>query len=103
MNGTYYKNPTFPSVQDNNYQETISSENNDYKKNIPLNDILKNNIGKKINIYLLYENNERQNYNGIIENVEKDYIIISNPETGNWFLLLLKYLNYIEFEEKINL
>lgn len=103
MNGTYYKNPTFPSAQDNNYQETISSENNDYKKNIPLNDILKNNIGKKINIYLLYENNERQNYNGIIENVEKDYIIISNPETGNWFLLLLKYLNYIEFEEKINL
>ena len=104
MNGTYYKNPTFPASIDNNYQESISPvEKTNTIKEDNYSDILKNNIGKKINISMSYQNNEKELYNGIIEYIGDDNIIISNPESGNWYLLLLKYLNYIEFEEKINI
>ena len=103
MNGTYYENPTFPNQIDNESQEnTTSIEKNNTKDN-QLNDILKNNKGKKINISMSYQNGEKELYNGIIEYIGDDYLIISNPETGNYYLLLLKYLNYIDFEEKINI
>ena len=29
-------------------------------------------------------------------------LIISDPTTGKWYLILMIYLNYVEFEEKIN-
>lgn len=41
-------------------------------------------------------------FTGIIEQAGKDHIIISNPQDGKWYLLLLIYLNYVEFEERIN-
>ena len=102
MNGTYYKNPTFPAAIDNNYHETvIKTEDRKYLIETYI-DILKNNIGKKVNINM-NNNNETKTYSGILEKTTDDTIIISNPETGNWFLLLSKYLNYIEFEERINI
>ena len=102
MNGTYYKNPTFPAAIDNNYHETvIKTEDRKYLIETYI-DILKNNIGKKVNINM-NNNNETKTYSGILEKITDDTIIISNPETGNWFLLLSKYLNYIEFEERINI
>ena len=95
MNGTYYQNPTFPASIDNNYQETniIKKSNSN-----TITDLLKNNIGKRVNVF--YSEKE---FIGIIENIQDELIIISNPETGNWYLLLTKYLYYIEFEETINL
>ena len=103
MNGTYYENPTFPNQINNEHQESITSIENNNTKDNQINDILKNNKGKKINISMSYHNNEKELYNGIIEYVSNNYLIISNPETSSYYLLLLKYLNYIEFEEKINI
>ena len=100
MNGTYYKNPTFPAATDNNYQENnnIVEEN---KYNIEtINEILKNNIGKKCNINSTY-NNETKTHSGIIEKQTNNLLLLSNPETGYWYLLPIKKINYIEFEEKI--
>ena len=102
MNGTYYKNPTFPAADDNNYQDNPVE---DVEINEERNDILINNIGKKVNIFANYLNsNESKNtsHSGIIENNKKDYLIISNPTSGKWYLIPHKYINYIEFEEKIN-
>ena len=65
--------------------------------------IINFNIGKKVVICLSFnsENNNKE-FNGIIEKCENDYIILSDPTSGNWYLFLIKYINYIKFEEEIN-
>ena len=41
-------------------------------------------------------------FTGIIEQSGRDHIIISEPSTGRWYLLLIIYLDYVEFDEQIN-
>lgn len=101
MNNAYYNKDIFPQAQYNENTEPIQS----YIKNIQpyLNDILKNNCNKKAKIYMNFPYDEKQKeFNGIIEQIGNDYIILSEPATGNWKLLPSIYLNYIIFEEKIN-
>ena len=67
--------------------------------------ILRLNRGKKVRAYFSFpDSNDWRDkvYEGIIEQAGKDHIIISNPSTGMWNLVLLIYLNYVEFEEPIN-
>lgn len=42
-----------------------------------------------------------QVFTGVIEAAGRDHIIISDPETGERYLLLMVYLNYVVFEEEI--
>ena len=98
MNGTYYQNPTFPTTN-NNYQETNIPIKNNQENN--LYDILRNNLRKKANISINISNTEKV-LSGIIEDMKDNIIILNNPETGNWFIILLNTINYIEFEETIN-
>ena len=103
MNGTYYKNPTFPSIKDNNYQDSIIVDSNTNEKN---EDIISNNIGKLVFVFASFPNsNEIKDitFEGIIENTKKDYLILSNPQSGKWYLIPYKNINYIEFEENINI
>ena len=101
MNGTYYKNPTFPTIETSNNKEEVIIE--PVKNQLSLIDILNNNIRKKVILHMNYQDNNDSTYSGIIEYITKDIIILSNPETGNWYLLLSKYLLFIEFEELINI
>ena len=39
---------------------------------------------------------------GIIEQAGRDHIIVSNPTTGEWYLILMIYLDFVTFEEPIN-
>ena len=67
--------------------------------------ILRLNRGKKVRAYFSFpDSNDWRDkvYEGIIEQAGKDHIIISDPSTGMWNLVLLIYLNYVEFEEPIN-
>ena len=41
-------------------------------------------------------------FEGIIEQAGRDHLILSDPDTGKWYLILLIYLDYVEFPEKIN-
>mgnify|MGYP002869602215 CR=1 FL=1 len=62
------------------------------------------NIGKKIRLYITIPgSSEWQNkeFKGIIENVNKDHIILSDPASGEWHLIPIIYLGFITFEEKI--
>ena len=92
--------------------------NNNYNGNIspftpaqPLNEqsyienILRLNKGKKVEIYMSFpDSNEWKDrvFKGIIEESGKDHIILSDPNTGNWYLLVLIYVDYIKFDESIN-
>lgn len=116
MNNGYYQNPVFPgtlvnksnidtltnnitpSVQD--IQTNFNSMDKSYIENI-----LKINNGKKIKISVTIPNlkeEENKVFEGIIESSGKDYIIVSNPNNGEWYLIPMIYLNYVTFEERIN-
>lgn len=97
MNGTYYPNASNiinPTNSDNYANEQSYIEN-----------ILRLNRGKKIKAYFSFSDSmewKDKTFEGIIEQAGKDHLIISDPSTGKWNLILLIYLNFIEFDEPIN-
>lgn len=67
--------------------------------------ILRLNQGKKVRIHMTFpDSNEFRDreFVGIIEQSGRDHIIISEPSTGVWQLLLMIYVDFISFDEKIN-
>ncbi|WP_413229882.1 spore coat protein GerQ [Halobacillus litoralis] len=67
--------------------------------------ILRLNSGKPATVYMTFENNDQWNakvFKGIVEAAGRDHIILSDPQTGKRYLLLMVYLDYITFDEEIN-
>ncbi|MGX4670808.1 spore coat protein GerQ [Cerasibacillus sp. JNUCC 74] len=66
--------------------------------------ILRLNRGKEATVYMTFENNEQWNakvFHGIIEAAGRDHIVLSDPQTGKRYLLLMVYLDYIVFDEEL--
>ena len=98
----YYPNYQTPSGYPNQeYAPSISySQEQSYIENI-----LRLNKGKLGKFYCSFpDSNEWRDtvFTGIVEQAGRDHLIISNPSTGKWYLILMIYLNYAEFDEKIN-
>lgn len=67
--------------------------------------ILRLNKGKEATVYMTYERDSSlgtQSYTGIIEAAGRDHIVISEPSSGKRYLLLMIYLDYVEFPGEIN-
>ncbi|XKE55715.1 spore coat protein GerQ [Sutcliffiella horikoshii] len=67
--------------------------------------ILRLNRGKLATVYMTFENNREWNakiFKGIIEAAGRDHIILSDPQTGKRYLLLMVYLDYITFDEELD-
>jgi spore germination protein Q len=67
--------------------------------------ILRLNLGKIATIYMTFENNREWNakiFKGRLEAAGRDHIIISDPQTGMRYLLLMVNLDYITFDEELN-
>ncbi len=67
--------------------------------------ILRLNRGKLATVYMTFENNREWNakiFKGIVEAAGRDHIVLSDPETGRRYLLLMIYLDYITFDEELN-
>ncbi|WP_440201642.1 spore coat protein GerQ [Alkalibacillus haloalkaliphilus] len=67
--------------------------------------ILRLNEGKQATFYMTFENNDEWNamiFEGIVREAGKDHIVVEDPESGNWYLLLMIYLDYVQFYEEIN-
>lgn len=67
--------------------------------------ILRLNLGKHATIYMTFEGNNEWNakiFSGILEAAGRDHIIISDPDTGKRYLLLMVNLDYITFDEELN-
>lgn len=112
MNGSYYQNPTFPGANEssgfpNNY--TTPPGNISYNPDLDMEqsyieNILRLNKGQRIRAYVSYPDSMEWRdkiYNGIIEEAGKDHLILSDSNTGKWFLIRMIYLDYVEFDEKI--
>lgn len=91
MNNNYNNSPYVPA-QPLNEQSYIEN-------------ILRLNKGKKVEIYMSFPDSiewKDKIFKGIIEESGKDHIILSDPNNGNWYLLVLIYVDYIKFDENIN-
>ncbi len=106
MNNTYFDKSVFPGQQiySSSNIPTMSPVNN-YTSNLPfeqsyIENILRLNKGKKATIHMTFPDSEE--FKGIIETSGKDHIILSDPSTGKWFLLLMIYVDFITFDENIN-
>ena len=115
MNGSYYQNPTFPGAANDtpfnqknmvtppgniSYSDAFGDDEQSYIENI-----LRLNKGKKVRAYVSYPDSiewKDKIYEGIIEEPGRDHLILSDPATGKWYLIRLIYLNYVEFDERIN-
>ena len=68
--------------------------------------ILRFNRGKLARVRMTFNSggntSETKVFTGIIETAARDHIVLSDPGTGGRFLLLMIYLDYIEFPEEIN-
>ena len=115
MNGSYYQGNAFPGVGLNNNtvpnQQSVPSyetnKNNtmfDAEQSYTEN-ILRLNAGKKAKLHVTVPGSKEWQdrvFEGIIEQSGRDHIIMSNPQTGEWYLVLMIYLDFVTFEEPIN-
>lgn len=99
MNNSYY-NPGF------NTNQFPSGVNNDLPmEQSYVENILRLNKGKIASIYMTFpDSNESRDkiFTGVIEQAARDHVVISDPKTGKWYLLLSIYIDYIVFDEEIN-
>ena len=117
MNNGYYQNPVFPgtSINNNNVpnqQSVPSYEQTQINPNYILpaeqsyiENILRLNRGKMAKFHITIPGSiewQDRVFNGIIEQAGRDHIIVSNPNTGEWYLILMIYLDFVTFEEPIN-
>ena len=130
MNNGYYQNPTFPGTGINtnngqnqkfpnkqivpNQQSVPSYENTQTSNNVNfvlpaeqsyIENILRLNRGKMAKFHITVPGSiewQDRVFNGIIEQAGRDHIIVSNPQTGEWYLILMIYLDFVTFEEPIN-
>lgn len=106
MNGTYYPSAKYP----NDYNLNTAPVGGDANGNVQdeqsyIENILRLNKGKRAKAYFSFpDSNEWRDkvFEGIIEEAGKDHLVMSDPKTGKWSLILLIYLNFVEFDEKIN-
>ena len=107
MNGNYFQNPAFPSgtvTQITPPGNALNEQSLTMEQSL-IENILRLNKGKKVKAYVSYpESSAWQNkiYDGVIEQAGRDHLIIRDVNTGAWYLIRMIYLNYVEFEEKIN-
>lgn len=101
MNNNYYPNSNYQgNLPTGNYLDNTLEMEQSYIENI-----LRLNKGKYINAYFSFpDSTEWRNkvYSGTLKEAGKDHIIIENRETGRNYLILMIYLNYVEFNEPIN-
>ena len=104
MNNNYY-----PNYQTNggypNQEYAPTAGNTIFNEQSYIENILRVNKGKRVSVYQSFADSgtwKDKVFNGIIEQSGRDHIILSDPQTGKWYLLLMIYVNFIEFDEPIN-
>ena len=109
MNNNFVNQNGFPGTPIYSGSGNVPNQQTQMNFNVPaeqsyIENILRLNRGKKVEIYASYpDSDEWRNkiFSGIIEQSGRDHIILSDPSTGNWYLILIIYVNYIKFDERI--
>lgn len=127
MNNSYYPNQ-FPGTSLNNSNTPYSNTNMPYnvpnQQSVPsyeqtqksnnlvlpeeqsyIENILRLNRGKMAKFHITVPGSiewQDRVFTGIIEQSGRDHIIVSNPNTKEWYLILMIYLDFVTFDEEIN-
>ncbi|MBR2137834.1 MAG: spore coat protein GerQ [Bacilli bacterium] len=103
MNGSYYQTPVFL-----NDLERDTNEPNVYStypmEQSYIENILRNNIGKKVRVHASFSDSiewRDRVFVGIIERAGRDNLIINDIENNKSYLILMIYVDFVEFDEKI--
>lgn len=114
MNNNYYKNPNSGSSQypstayptyDNTQYPNAMYNSGAIDEQSYIENILRLNRGKMARFHVTVPGSvewQDRVFEGIIEQSGKDHLIVSNPNTGEWYLILMIYLDFVTFEEPIN-
>lgn len=92
------------------YTKQTPPGNISYNQNLPqeqsyIENILRLNRGKKVRVHQTFPDSDKwrdMEFKGIIEQAGRDHIILSDPESGVFEVLLMIYVDYISFDEPIN-
>ena len=108
MNGSYYQTPVF--INDinrdtENIENNFSNQSNQYNmEQSYIENILRNNIGKKVRVHTSFSDSVEWRdrvFTGIIEHAGRDNLIINDKENNKSYLILMIYLDFVEFDEEI--
>jgi len=104
MNNNYYREIPSGNFYSNN--QTPFNLNKMYYQSNDISSLFNFNKGKKICIYTSFKNSEEWKnkvFTGILEESFKDYLVLSDPKCGDWYIIPIKYIDYIKSEENINI
>lgn len=107
MNGSYYHNAGFNPLLDSRPTAAPFDETGNElpMEQSYIENILRMNKGKRIAAYFSFSDSVEwrdRKFVGIVEQAGRDHLILSDPNTGKWYLIPMIYLDYIEFDERIN-
>ena len=103
MNGSYYKSPVFI----NDINRDTSAPNNKIPFTMEqsyIENILRNNAGKKVKVYASFSDSVEHRdrvFEGIIEHAGRDNLVLRSEDDNTYYLILMIYIDYFEFEEEI--
>ena len=104
MNNNYYREiPNNSLYFSNQTPYNMSSVHYQNKDNTNLFNL---NKGKKVYIYSSFKNSDEWKskiFNGILEESSKEYLVLSDPKCGDFYIIPVKYIDYIKSEENINI
>ena len=102
--GNFPGNPLFSSGNASPNQQNQMNYSNTVFEQSYIENILRLNRGKKVEVYASYPDSSDWRdmvFKGIVEQSGRDHIILSDPKTGDWYLILIIYVNYVKFDEAI--
>ena len=100
MNGSYYQTPVFINDME---RDTTFDKNYNMEQSY-IENILRNNIGKKVRVHASFSDSVEWRdrvFVGIIERAGRDNLIINDIDNGRYYLILMIYVDFVEFNEKI--
>ena len=95
----------FPPTNMDPNNMNMPQTNFDPEEESYIENIIRLNKGKVATFYMTYNDSLEYRdkvYRGIIQAAGKDHIVISDTRDGKRYILLLVYLDYVEFDEPIN-
>lgn len=100
--GFMHQVPPYPTPDERADTETVKAKPQDNGgEDTFVNTVLRNTIGRRAQLYFSYPDSDKWRdivYDGIIELIGEDYIIISDPTTKKVQVLLMLYLEWVEYE-----
>ena len=100
MNNNYMSNNNYRQMSNTNYDTQSNVVNTNIFDQIYIDTFLKNKEGKFVKVYITVPGSsswQDKLFEGVIENVGSDHVILSNTSTGEKYLIPLIYIVFISY------